>query len=227
MVQKIVNALKLDRPYRYYILLYLLVLLLTYANNFFFYQSAETKEWRNIGNYIQSLEGYSSLCTSLTNGNTNKCLDKVKEFAKESSDYYGHRVSIDGKIIIDNRRYKTGRKPINRSGNLSSLNTSIEVTRNTSPDIWLSVFRSATFSASDVIKRIKRGDSKEKVQSFITKVVMWRSFPHLSFLFLVFIVGGLMKRSIIAQTKLINELEELEEKELEELEESFENESDK
>jgi hypothetical protein len=54
---------------------------------------------------------------------------------------------------------------------------------------------------------------------------MWRSFPHLSFLFLVFFASGFMRRSIIAQKELINELEELEAIELEELENEFDNKS--
>ena len=224
MIQKIVNTLKLDRPIRYYMLLYILVILLTYAGNFFFYKSVSSKEWVSTGNYIKSLDRYSSLCMELTNNNANKCLNKVEDFAKNNSDYYGHLVLINGNTIIDNRRYKDDeRLPMKRIGNLPSIDASIEVVKNPIPSIWLSVFRSATFSAYDIVKKINKGASKEKIWGFVTKTAMWRSFPHLSFLFIVFFVSAFMKRSIIAQTELINELEELEEKELEELEESSDN----
>jgi len=228
VIQKIVNRFKLDRPLRYYTFLYVLVILLTYAGNFFFYQSVGVKEWVSIGSHIETVNKYSSLCTELTKGNTDKCLKEVKEFARNTSDYYGHKVLIGGEEIIDNRLYPNPneREPIVRSGRLSSLNKSIEITRNSVPNIWYSVWRSATFSASQIIGKIKDGKSKEEIGRFIKRTAMWRSFPHFSFLFLVFFAGGLMKRSIIAQKELINELEELEAIELEELENKFDKKSD-
>lgn len=102
---------------------------------------------------------------------------------------------------------------------------SIEITRNSVPNIWYSVWRSATFSAGQIIDKIQDGKSNEEIERFITRTVMWRSFPHLSFLFLVFFASGFMRRSIIAQKELINELEELEAIELEELENEFDNKS--
>ena len=225
MVQKIVNSLKLDRPLRYYTFLYVLVILLTYANNFFFYQSVNVKERTSISNHIESINNYALLCKKLTKGNTNKCLEESKIFAKNTSDYYGHKVLIDGKKIIDNRRYPNEREPIIKSGRLSSLDTSIEITRNSVPNIWYSVWRSATFSASQIISKIQDGKPQEEIERFITQTVMWRSFPHMAFLFLVFFASGFMRRSIIAQKELINELEELEAMELEELENKFDNKS--
>ena len=225
MVQKIVNSFKLDRPLRYYTFLYLLVILLTYANNFFFYQSVNVKERTSISNHIESINNYALLCKKLTKGNTNKCLEESKIFVKNTSDYYGHKVLIDGKKIIDNRRYPDEREPIIKSGRLSSLDTSIEITRNSVPNIWYSVWRSATFSASQIISKIQDGKPQEEIGRFITQTVMWRSFPHMAFLFLVFFASGFMRRSIIAQKELINELEELEAMELEELENKFDNKS--
>ncbi len=225
MVQKIVNWLKLDRPLRYYTFMYVLVILLTYAGNFFFYQSVATKEWVSIGNHIELVDKYSSLCIKLTKGNTNKCIEEVEEFAKNTSDYYGQKVLIGGKETTDSRRYPDQREPIVRSGHLSSLNKSIEITRNSVPNIWHSVWRSATFSTGQIIDKIQDGKSQEEIERFIKRTVMWRSFPHMSFLFLVFFASGFMRRSIIAQKELINELEELEAIELEELENKFDNKS--
>jgi hypothetical protein len=223
MIQKIVNALKLDRAVRYYALLYALVILLTYANNFFFYQSLSVKEWNNSGNYIVSLDRYATLCMDLTNNNTNQCVDKVKDFVKDNISYYGHLVLINGDTIIDNRRYKGERMEIKRVADLLSINSSIEVTKNSIPNIWSSVIKSATFSVFDIVERISRDDSNEKVLKFVTDTAMWRSFPHLAFLFLVFFVTWVIKRSIIAQKQLINELEELEAIELKKLENKFDN----
>jgi len=227
MIQKTVNWLKLDRPLRYYTFLYVLVILLTYAGNFFFYQSVAAKERVSIGNHIESVNKYSSLCIELTKGDTDKCLNEAKEFAKNTSDYYGHKVLIGNEKVIDNRRYPDPdeREPILRSGRISSLNTSIEITRNSVPNIWYSVWRSATFSASQIINKIQDGKSQEEIGRFIKQTVMWRSFPHMSFLFLVFFASGFMRRSIIAQKELINELEQLEAIELEELESKFDNKS--
>ncbi|SMM99804.1 hypothetical protein SPONL_898 [uncultured Candidatus Thioglobus sp.] len=206
MIQKIVNALKLDRVIRYYVLLYVLVILLTYANNFFFYQSVSAKEWSNSGNYIASLDKYAALCMDLTN-NRNQCVDKVKGFAKDNVDYYGHLILINGDTIIDNRRYKDERVEIKRVADLLSINLSIEVTKNPIPNIWSSVIKSATFSASDIIERISRGDSNEEILKFVTHTAMWRSFPHLAFLFIVLFVSAFMKKSIVAQIEFINKFE--------------------
>jgi len=177
MIQKVVNSLKLDRPLRYYAFLYLLVILLTYAGNFFFYQSVGAKEWVSIDNHIESVNKYASLCTKLTKGGTNKCLKEVEEFAKNTSDYYGHKVLIDGKEITDSRRYPDEREPIVRSGHLSSLNTSIEITRNSVPNIWYSVWRSATFSASEIINKIQDGKSNEEIERLLHEQQCGVVFP--------------------------------------------------
>ncbi|SMN02627.1 hypothetical protein SPONN_1507 [uncultured Candidatus Thioglobus sp.] len=36
---------------------------------------------------------------------------------------------------------------------------------------------------------------------------MWRSFPHLAFLFIVLFVSAFMKKSIVAQIEFINKFE--------------------
>jgi len=232
MIQKIVNTFKLDRPYRYYIFLYIIVLALTYINNFFYYESVESKENKNIENYIQNVNSYSSTCVKFSNGDINKCINEIKEFAKNSSDYYGHRVLIGGKEVIDNRRYPNSteskpnpdeRKSNTVTGELSAIGLSIEVTRNSIPIIWKSVVRSATYSISDVIKKIQKKESWEKIHEFITQILVWRSAPHISFFVLIFFVSFLMRGAIIKQMELINELEDLEEDELEALEKEFDN----
>ncbi len=235
MIQKVVNSLKLDRPLRYYTFLYILVLALTYVNNALYYESVGYKEKKNIRNYIQDVNSYSALCMKFSNGDVDTCLHEVKEFSKNTSDYYGHRVVINGEKVIDSRKYgekvidnkiyPAERKENTEIGELSSINATIEVTRNSIPVIWKSVFRSATYSVEDIIKKYKKGDSWEKIWDFITSVVIWRSAPHLSFFTLMFAFSFLTRRSIIAQKELINELEELEAIELEELENEFDNKS--
>jgi hypothetical protein len=226
ILQKFVNFLKLDRPVYYYLFLYVVVILLTYINNAFYYQSVKSKEDKNIRNYIQDVSRYSSDCVKLTNGNIEKCTTNTKEFAKHTSDYYGHRVVISGEKVIDNRRYPEERKSNTKISELSSIGASIEVTRNSIPLIWKSVIRSATLSIGDIVERIQRGDSSEKIEDFIWNTLRWRSAPYLSFLALIFLVSFLMRDSIIRQMELINELEELEEEELEEIEENFDGKHD-
>jgi len=233
MIQKIVNTFKLDRPYRYYIFLYIIVLALTYVNNGLFYESIGKKEKGNIRNYIQNVSSYSTICMKFSNGGIDKCLYEVKEFAKNTSDYYGHRVIINGEEIIDNRKYgekvidnklyPAERKATTKTGELSSINASIEVTRNSIPTIWKSVLRSATFSSGDILKKIQDGKSWEDIKEFIFTVAIWRSAPHLTFLGLMFLFSFLMRGAIIKQMELINELEDLEEDELEALEKEFDN----
>jgi len=236
ILQKFVNFLKLDRPVYYYLFLYVVVILLTYINNAFYYQSVKSKEDKNIRNYIQEVSHYSSDCVKLTNGNIEKCTTNTKEFAKHTSDYYGHRVVISGEKVIDNRRYgekviddiiyPEERKSNTKISELPSIDATIEVTRNSIPVIWKSVVRSATLSIGDIVERIQRGDSSEKIEDFIWNTLRWRSAPYLSFLALIFLVSFLMRDSIIRQMELINELEELEEEELEEIEEKFEGKHD-
>ncbi len=235
MIQKFMYSFKLDRPFRYYTFLYILVLAITYINNALYYESVGYKEKKNLRNYIQDVSSYSAMCMKFSNGDIDSCLHEVKEFAKNTSDYYGHRVVINGEEVIDNRKYgekvidneihPAERKPTTSTGDLSSINATIEVTRNSIPIIWKSVLRSATYSTGDIIKKIQRGKSWEDIWGFITSVVIWRSAPHLSFFTLMFAFSFLTRRSIIAQKELINELEELEAIELEELENEFDNKS--
>ena len=242
MIQSIVNTLKLDRPIRYYMLLYVLVLLLTYAGNFFYYKSSGTTEWYGANNYIKSLDKYASLCMELSN-DTKKCLKNIENLVKiealkkeegygynldnlskvdaskgkERYSYYGHLVLISGKEILDNRRYANKRNPnINVTKKLSSIDgVSMTVITNTMPNILVSVFKSATLSITDVIEKVNQGESKEKIFQWFWGTAIGRSSPHISFLILVFFVSAFMKRSIIAQIELVNELEMLEYEELE------------
>ena len=218
MMQKIVNTFKLDRPIRYYMFLYIVVLLLTYINNFFYYESVESKEKGSIKSYIQNVNNYSSICIKISNGDINECINETKEFAKNTEDYYGHRVMINGEEVIDNRRYPSERRPNTVTGQLPPIGVSIEVTRSSIPIIWKSVLRSATYSIGDIINKIQKGESWENIKGFIFGVFIWRSAPHLSFFILIFFVSFLMRDSIIRQIELINKLEELEEEELESIE---------
>jgi hypothetical protein len=226
ILQKFVNFLKLDRPVHYYLFLIVVVISLTYINNLFYYQSVKSKEDKNIRNYIQDVSRYSSDCVKLTNGNIEKCTTYTKEFAKHSSDYYGHRVVISGEEVIDNRKYPEKRKSNTKISELPSIGTSIEVTRNSIPVIWKSVVKSATLSIFDIVEKIQKGDSSEKIEDFIWNTLRWRSAPFVSFFALIFLVSFLMRDSIIRQMELINELEELEEEELEEIEENFDGKHD-
>jgi hypothetical protein len=226
ILQKFVNFLKLDRPVHYYLFLIVVVISLTYINNLFYYQSVKSKEDKNIRNYIQDVSRYSSDCVKLTNGNIEKCTTYTKEFAKHSSDYYGHRVVISGEEVIDNRKYPEKRKSNTKISELPSIGTSIEVTRNSIPVIWKSVVKSATLSIFDIVEKIQKGDSSEKIKDFIWNTLRWRSAPFVSFFALIFLVSFLMRDSIIRQMELINELEELEEEELEEIEENFDGKHD-
>jgi hypothetical protein len=226
ILQKFVNFLKLDRPVHYYLFLIVVVILLTYINNLFYYQSVKSKEDKNIRNYIQDVSRYSSDCVKLTNGNIEKCTTYTKEFAKHTSDYYGHRVVISGEEVIDNRKYPEKRKSNTKISELPSIDTSIEVTRNSIPVIWKSVVKSATLSICDIVEKIQRGDSSEKIKDFIWNTLRWRSAPFVSFFALIFLVSFLMRDSIIRQMELINELEGLEEEELEEIEENFDGKHD-
>lgn len=226
ILQKFVNFLKLDRPVHYYLFLIVVVILLTYINNLFYYQSVKSKEDKNIRNYIQDVSRYSSDCVKLTNGNIEKCTTYTKEFAKHTSDYYGHRVVISGEEVIDNRKYPEKRKSNTKISELPSIDASIEVTRNSIPVIWKSVVKSATLSICDIVEKIQRGDSSEKIKDFIWNTLRWRSAPFVSFFALIFLVSFLMRDSIIRQMELINELEELEEEELEEIEENFDGKHD-
>jgi len=213
MIQRIVNALKLDRPIRYYSLLYLLVILLTYSSSYFYYQSKSYSEWTSSASYLKLLDSFAESCMS-TQKNKDFCLSQLSLIAKKKIDRYGHQVFFDDEEIIDNRRYKD-RKLISNEILLKSLNTKITVIKTSIPkSIWTSVFHSATFSIFDIINRINKGQTSSSIWKFVKDTAWYRSVPHLSFLILVFFTSGFMKRSIIAQITLVDELERLEYEEL-------------
>jgi len=94
---------------------------------------------------LKKEEGYGYNLDNLSKVNASK--------GKERYSYYGHLVLISGKEILDNRRYANKRDPnINVTKNLSAIDgISMTVITNTKPNIWVSVFKSATLSITDNI----------------------------------------------------------------------------
>jgi hypothetical protein len=159
----------------------------------------------------------------LSSNNTKKCISEIKTLLDNNADYYGNLVTINNKGSIlfsyDNRRYPDSRAPINLSDNkravstIDALDATLNITRNSIPNTWSSVYRSVTFSIVDVMKK----DGVDKKWSYIKSIAFPRSAPFLSFLFLTLLVVYLLKKSIIAQIELINEFEAEELEELEDI----------
>ena len=80
-----------------------------------------------------------------------------------NADYYGNLVTINNEDAIlfsyDNRRYSDSREPISLGYNkravstIDALSATLNITRNSIPNIWSSVYRSITFSIVDVMKK--------------------------------------------------------------------------
>jgi len=85
------------------------------------------------------------------------------------------------------------------------------------------VYKSITFSLEDIVRRVYKGESKEKIIDFFLNTLKGRSQPVLAYFFLVMAVGWLMRKSIFAQMEVIDRLEQIEEEELELLEKEFDN----
>jgi hypothetical protein len=158
------------------------------------------------------LKQYSSSCIELTSGDVDKCTKQTKLFAsKYTGNYYGHSVLIDNDQISDTRRYKKDRDLFKVSDSLDAIKVSVEVSKSSIPDLFDSVRKSVTFSIEDVYEKIKKGDD---LVDFFLNTLKGRSQPFLAYLFLVILVGWLMKKSIFSQMEVIDRLEKMEAEEL-------------
>ena len=225
MVYQFLKKINIDRPYVFYTLVFLiLVLPLTYINNHYYYKSITRIEKTEIFNLANIINSFSKTCMELSSNNTKKCISEIKTLLDNNADYYGNLVTINNKSNIllsyDNRRYSDSRSSISLSDNkravsaIDALDGTLDITRNSIPNIWFSVYRSVTFSIVDVMKK----DGINKKWSYIKSIAFPRSAPFLSFLFLTFLVVYLLKKSIIAQIELINEFEAEEFEALEDIE---------
>jgi hypothetical protein len=159
----------------------------------------------------------------LSSNNTKRCISEIKTLLDNNADYYGNLVTINNKgatiLSYDNRRYPDSRSPISLSDNkravstIDALDGVLNITRNSIPSIWPSVYRSVTFSIVDIMKK----DGIDKKWSYIRSIAFPRSAPFLSFLLLALVVVYLLKKSILAQIELINEFEAEELEELEDI----------
>jgi hypothetical protein len=160
----------------------------------------------------------------LSSNNTKRCISEIKTLLDNNADYYGNLVTINNKgatiLSYDNRRYPDSRSPISLRDNkrattaIDALDGTLDITRNSIPSIWSSVYRSVTLSVVDILKK----DGIDKKWSYIKSVAFPRSAPFLSFLFLTLLVVYMLKKSIIAQIELINEFEAEELEGLEDIE---------
>lgn len=212
MLYQFLKKINIDRPLVFYTLVFLiLVLPLTYINNHYYYKSIAGVEKNKISTLYSVLNSFSEMCIKISNGNTVQCINEIKTLLENTESYYGKFVSITHKsnvvlLSYDKRRYADSRKPIKLSRikettKISILDATIEIIVNPTPNIWNSVLRSVTFSIEDVI-------NKDKEWNF--NMALGRSAPFFSFLFIALLIVYLLKKSIIAQIELINELEELE-----------------
>jgi len=224
MIYRFLKKINIDRPYVFYTLVFLiLVLPLTYINNYYYYKSITRIEKSEIFNLANTINSFSKTCMELSNSNTKQCINEIKVLLDNNADYYGNLVTINNKdgslLSYDNRRYPTSRAPINLSDNkravstIDTLDATLDITRNSIPSIWSSVYRSVTLSIVDVMKK----DGIDKKWGYIKSIAFPRSAPFLSFLFLALLVVYLLKKSIIAQIELINEFEAEELEELEDI----------
>lgn len=190
----------------------------TYLSNENNYKIINKFQAHDIKDYISYLNKHAKLCMKLTNNNTNRCLNEVKDFIKKEGihekggegrwvgGYYGYRVLINKKEIIDNRRYGEEREENKVFGDLLPINASIEITKNIKPDPWASVLTSITFLSPET----RLGSGRELYKGF----TIVRSKSFLMFLFLTAILfilsllaGYLMQKSIIAKIEFINKFE--------------------
>ena len=224
MVYQFLKKINIDRPYVFYILVFLiLVLPLTYINNHYYYKSITRIEKTEIFNLAITINSFSKTCMELSSNNTKRCISEIKTLLDNNADYYGNLVTINNKggtmFSYDNRRYPDSRSPIRLSDNkravsaIDALGGTLNITRNSIPNIWSSVRRSVTFSIVDVMKK----DGIDKKWSYIKSIAFPRSAPFLSFLLLALVVVYLLKKSILAQIELINEFEAEELEELEDI----------
>ena len=196
------------------------------VNNYSYYLSKEYDEKRQLRKIANIVNTTAEICVnqenqgSLTKEVADKCIGNINELLKNYR-YFGgkgYKVNIDGKynsFEYDNIKYSASeRAPIYLSNfcdttycdfltTIDSLESTIEISTNPIPGLWLSVYRSVTFSAVELIK------AKDK-KAFI-KYTAWPRSRHAAYFLAIFLFTiWLLRLSIISKIRMVRKLTESE-----------------
>ena len=219
--------MKLDRPTRFWSIVFIAFIGFVAVNNYSFYQSEKYDAQRELKQIANIVNTTAHICVnqenqeSLTKEVADKCISNIDQLLTyhRKSGGKGYKVNIDGKYNsyeFDNIKYSASeRAPIylstfcGKSSNCNFLTTidplesSIEISTNPNPKLWLSVYRGVTFSAVELVK------AKDK-KAFI-KYSAWPRSRHAIFFLVIFLFTiWLLRLSIIAKIRMVRKMTESE-----------------
>lgn len=95
----------------------------------------------------------------------------------------------------------------NQLMHIKDINATLEVLKTTHPNIWITVFRSLSFSIADWVPKIFNGNFKDAI-SDVLNIAIPRSWPAFIFILLTFLLYKLIKLEHGALTQRLHELDQ-------------------
>ena len=180
-----------------FLIIFVLVLALTGINNYFFYHNKDVAEARDVSQFARVFAAAYESCLSagLPSGD---CLEQLKRTMVHSGVAGTARIlSSDREPVfeVDNEYYKDDRSLVRGEYAIGNDKDRwiIEVTKLSSPSVLVSVWRSISFSALDIVEKLKRD---EPMESFLVHVVVPRSMPFFFFLMVAGLVCILVRQQV-------------------------------
>ncbi len=179
---------------------------LTFINNYYFYEYQNVQKSKKLTSIAIIIDFIYSDC--LKSSNKGRCIDKVKDFLDKNKQKASVTIKDKNVIVLQHNTrnlendYKKN-NPIlwskikDRNELQSNLNENLEIAINPTSKVWMSVFRSVTFSTFDWVPKWYR-DSNFKVKEYIDNIAIPRSRPAFFFFvfaLLLYFLSWLAKRS--------------------------------
>ena len=169
------NFFPIHRPVFFWSLLSGLIIIIVMANNFFYYQSRDQLAELTLRSVMTTLKTQYESC--LDKSSVEVCQEILGDGIKKDW-FYGRvtAVNSDGKILADtnSENYKDERKTVKLTGvageGLSAVN--FVLSKKSSPFLYISTFRSLTFSLDE-------WSGKKNLGQFLIKTVLPKSSPFI------------------------------------------------
>lgn len=213
------NKLPFHKAWFFWGVTFVLLVALVAINNFFYYKSLEISEKRNIEQIASIFAASFNSCMKSADDQA-ACRDQLKETIMKSS--IRGRVQlfdVNGKALLsgNNESYKDNRSVVSLFHEIGDGRNMLkfEIHKSVSPPILISVYRSLTFSLTDILSQDFVGNS---LPDYLKNVVIPRSMPALSYMFALLIIFWLIR----LKTKALVSEREYAEKQILYLSESLE-----
>lgn len=205
---KYLNLIDLNKKYIFYSFIIVIVFILTYVNNYFFYNYVEIRDKQEIIYLSKTIHYKLNNC----NESLNECIIDIDKYLLEIKPYIEMNIlNFSNNEILKYKNIKErhlDRKIVELPSNLSEnfkFNIKINISKYSSPIIFITTFKSMTFSIQDIVMEIYKNGLSNTYTWYMKEAIYLRSLHVVAFIiFTIF----LMKLLQFRQLKYNNQLNE-------------------